>query len=131
ATKMAFNMPVPAATYDADFAVDPSEDNSNSSSNSNNSSNNSSNQTTTPSTGTDENNTNTTQQNATVPDENSVTSAVISSINAERQSKGLNALTVDPTITAATKTRASEIEASSSLSHTRPNNQPWYTVLDS
>lgn len=125
ATKMAFNMPVPAATYDADFAVDPSEDNSNSSSNSNNSSNSSSNQTTTPSTGTDENNTNTSTNQSSTPDLAAVQSAVVSAVNSERQSKGLNALTVDSKLTQAAAIRVKEADTLSG--HTRPNGQPWYT----
>ncbi|MQS77424.1 hypothetical protein FHL06_14005, partial [Lactobacillus halodurans] len=60
------------------------------------------------------------------PDLAAVQSAIISSVNAERQAKGLNPLTVDPRLSQAGMVRVKEV--SSSNSHTRPNGTQWYTT---
>lgn len=60
------------------------------------------------------------------PDLAAVQSAVIASVNAERQSKGLAPLTVDSRLSQAGMVRAKEV--SSSNSHTRPNGTQWYTA---
>lgn len=48
--------------------------------------------------------------------------------NAERAKKGVAPVTLDEGLTAAAMVRARE--SASSFSHTRPNKQQWYTVLD-
>lgn len=48
--------------------------------------------------------------------------------NAERAKKGVAPVTLDEGLTAAAMVRARE--SASSFSHTRPNKQQWYTILD-
>lgn len=136
ATLLQFNMAKPSPTYIADFGMaktstDNNQNNNNSGSTDTNTStntgstttdnNNSGSTTTNPSTGTD------TNQSAT-PDLAAVQSAVIASVNAERQAKGLSTLTVDPQLSQAANVRVQE--ASTTNSHNRPNGTPWYTAYE-
>ncbi len=53
---------------------------------------------------------------------------VVSQVNAERASRGLKQLRVDPALTAAARTRAYEIVKK--FSHTRPDGTKWRTVTN-
>jgi len=82
--------------------------------------------TTAPSTDTDTNTGSTNE--STTPDVTSVQSAIIASVNAERESNGLNALTVDSRLNQAADVRAKEVDTDSG--HTRPNGTDWYTSYE-
>lgn len=86
-----------------------------------------------PSTGTgtnsnhDDGTSTTTNNVASIPDASQFENAVAQSINQERASQGLPALSIDPTLSAIAKVRAQE--ASVNFSHTRPDGNTWYTEL--
>lgn len=141
ATLLQFNMAKPSPTYIADFGMaktstDNNQNNNNSGSTDTNTStntgstttdnNNSGSTTTNPSTGTDTN-TGSTTGSSTQTNVASIKSAFITSINAERASKGLSQLPIDPTVQKMADIRAGE--AIQTNSHYRPNGTKWYTLL--
>lgn len=83
--------------------------------------------TTNPSTGTD---TNTNQSSSTSISAEDLKSALFDSINAERQSKGLSALTADASIQKMSDIRANDESQFTygHSGHTRPDGTPWYSL---
>ncbi|WP_334330532.1 CAP domain-containing protein [Companilactobacillus sp. HBUAS59699] len=79
---------------------------------------------TTPSTSTNTGSNSSSNGSVAYPSTSAVESAVLSSINAERASKGLSPLTVDPTLASIAKTRANEI--TTNFSHTDANGTELY-----
>lgn len=136
ATQLQFNPSAPTPTYVANFGMKNGSSTTNNSTDTNNSNsgstttdnNNSGNTTTTPDTNTNNSGSSSSSNESTTPDESATTSAIIASINAERQSKGESALTVDSKLTQAAQTRVKE--QLQSFGHTRPNGSQWYSALD-
>ncbi len=55
--------------------------------------------------------------------------AILTLINKERGRMGLQPLTLDPDLTAAARVRADELYRGNYVGHTRPDGEPWETVL--
>ena len=55
--------------------------------------------------------------------------SVLGFINRERSKEGLTPLTLDGDLTAAARVRAGEMYRGNYVRHTRPNGEPWETVL--
>lgn len=55
---------------------------------------------------------------------------VLKKVNAERVANGLNELILDVDLRSAARIRSKELYKNDHWDHTRPNGDPWYTVLD-
>lgn len=102
--------------------------NSNSTNTTNNSSNNNSNSSNNNNASSSNNSAPSTPSESTTPSFSSEAEAVLYYVNIERNNNGLSSLTLSSSITNAANARA--IETVSLFSHTRPNGETCFTVLD-